>query len=126
MQHPAQYAVHLLSRFKQAAKARGIPHVPIQLQHGDFLKSLEVRSTLATAGVVYMNNPKFGPELDSKVLEQLCPVLEKGCKLVCFESLIGTRGYWNFCMRYVTSFDCAKGSVSWHGKGVTLHVLEKI
>ena len=52
----------------------------------------------------------------------LCLTMQK----VCFDSLIGTRGYWNFCMRYVTSFECPKGSVSWNGKGVTLHVLERL
>ena len=84
MEYPAQCAVHLLSRFTQAVKARGISHAPIQLQHGDFLKGLEVRRALSNAGVVFMNNPKFGPQLNAYVLEQLCPLLRKGCKLARF------------------------------------------
>ena len=68
MDNPAQYAVKLLSRFNSALKARDISHAPIQLQHGDFMKSLDVRDALSRAGLVYMNNPKFGPELNLKVL----------------------------------------------------------
>ena len=164
MENPAQSAVQLLSRFKLAANAHGISYAPIQLQRGDFLKSSEVKVALSSAGIVYMNNPKFGPELNSKVLgEQFCQmiclvfsntlhmILQNNfahyCRKVanwyfppqfyftflcltmqqvCFDSLIGTRGYWNFCMRYVTSFDCGKGSVSWNGNSVRLHVLEKL
>ena len=55
-------------RFKSSAKASSIAHAPIQLQHGDFLKSSDVRDAVSSAGLVYMNNPKFGPELNLKVL----------------------------------------------------------
>jgi len=102
MKNPAQYAKELLSqlansllccffciclstlpsldlrmaqrRFKSSAKTSGIPLAPIELQHGDFLQSSEVRDAITSAGLVYMNNPKFGPELNLKVLgEQFLP-----------------------------------------------------
>jgi hypothetical protein len=137
MDHPAHYAVKLLSRsadcvttgifltvqfrislilltscirFQSSASENGVSHAPIQLLHGDFLKNSAVKDAISTAGFVYMNNPKFGPELNLQVLgtnfisthtllpfihessnvidsfstDQLCPLMPKGCKLVLF------------------------------------------
>lgn len=90
MDHPAHYAGELLSksavsvilaanflflhtvhiRFQSSAQQNGVSHAPIQLLHGDFLKSSAVREAMSSAGLVYMNNPKFGPELNLKVLGQ--------------------------------------------------------
>ena len=137
MDHPAHYAVELLSRsahyvtiwlflklqlrislilltscirFQSSATENGVSHAPIQLLHGDFLKNSAVKDAISTAGLVYMNNPKFGPELNLKILgmnfistrnmllfthqtsnvidsfltDQLCPLMPKGCKLVLF------------------------------------------
>jgi hypothetical protein len=91
-------------RFQSCAKENGVAHAPVQLLHGDFLKSSDVRDAISSAGLVYMNNPKFGPELNLKVLgeqifllvirlfvgilcsqlasAELCPLMPKGCKLV--------------------------------------------
>jgi hypothetical protein len=41
---------------------------PIQLLHGDFLESDAVKTAMSTAGLVYMNNPVFGAELNLNVL----------------------------------------------------------
>ncbi len=101
MDHPAHYAVELLSRsvnallsmlllrlqlcrplsqflcfirFQNCAEENGIAHAPIELLHGDFLKSAAVKDAISSAGLVYMNNPRFGPELNLKVLsESLSP-----------------------------------------------------
>ena len=90
MDHPAHYAGELLSksavsvilaanflflhtvhiRFQSSAQQNGVSHAPIQLLHGDFLKSSAVREAISSAGLVYMNNPKFGPELNLRVLGQ--------------------------------------------------------
>ena len=87
-------------RFQAIAQKNGVEHAPIELLHGDFLESDAVKTAMASAGVVYMNNPRFGAELNLKVLgmhllcqytikvvdsfltEQLCPSMPKGCKLV--------------------------------------------
>ncbi len=52
-------------------------HAPIELVHGDFLKSSAVKVAISSAGLVYMNNPRFGPELNLKILCQsfLTPTL---------------------------------------------------
>jgi hypothetical protein len=97
-------------RFQSSATENGVSHAPIQLLHGDFLKNSAVKDAISTAGLVYMNNPKFGPELNLKILgmnfistrnmllfthqtsnvidnfltDQLCPLMPKGCKLVLF------------------------------------------
>ena len=137
MDNPAHYAVELVSRsancvttrlfmklqsrislilltscirFQSSATENGVSHAPIQLLHGDFLKNSAVKDAISTAGLVYMNNPKFGPELNLKILgmnfistrnmllfthqtinvidsfltDQLCPLMPKGCKLVIF------------------------------------------
>lgn len=126
MCHPAQYADKLLSRFAHQMQTKGVSHAPIQLIQGDFLECPEVKTALGTAGLVFVNNPKFGPELNNQILIKLCPLLLKGTKLICFESLIGTKGYWNDTMRYKTSLVCRAGCVSWHWNDVTLHILEKL
>jgi hypothetical protein len=48
----------------------GVLHVPIQLIEGDFLTNEEVRNAVSTSGVVFMNNPKFGAELNFHVSSQ--------------------------------------------------------
>ena len=88
MDHPANYAVELLSRsvyllavflfsshisrisFQSCSQEKAVKHAPIELVHGDFLKNSAVRDAISTAGLVYMNNPRFGPELNLKVLSQ--------------------------------------------------------
>jgi hypothetical protein len=124
MENPASYAVNMLSRsvsfvhssallqfckplffiycirFQASAQTNGVEHAPIQLLHGNFLECDVVKTAMSSAGLVYMNNPKFGAELNLKVLgmhllcqytikvvdsfltEQLCPSMPKGCKLV--------------------------------------------
>jgi hypothetical protein len=124
MKNPASYAENMLSRsvsfvhsralpqfckplvltycirFQAIAQKNGVEHAPIELLHGDFLECDAVKTAMASAGVVYMNNPRFGAELNLKVLgmhllcqyaikvvdsfltEQLCPSMPKGCKLV--------------------------------------------
>ena len=133
MKNPASYAENMLSRsvsfihssalpqfckplvliycirLQAIAKKNGVTHAPIELLHGDFLECNAVKTAMASAGVVYMNNPRFGAELNLKVLgmhllcqytikvadsfqtEQLCTFMPKGSKLICFESLIATR-----------------------------------
>lgn len=94
MDHPAHYAIELLSRsalltffrhlshtllrslhtlcirFQSCSQDKGVKHAPVELVHGDFLKSSAVRDAISHAGLVYMNNPRFGPELNLKVLSQ--------------------------------------------------------
>ena len=103
-------------RFQSCAKTHGVAHAPVQLLHGDFLKNSDVRDAISSAGLVYMNNPKFGPELNLKVLgeqifllvirlfvsilcsqlatAELCPLMPKGCKLV----LSPFKFIWQFCI----------------------------
>ena len=93
-------------RFQKCAEENGIEHAPIELLHGDFLKSAAVKDAISSAGLVFMNNPSFGPELNLKVLsealsrpspgkknmcirsflhlpsDELCPLMPKGCKIV--------------------------------------------
>jgi hypothetical protein len=57
-------------RFHNCAEENGIVHAPIELVHGDFLKSAAVKDAISSAGLVYMNNPRFGPELNLKVLSE--------------------------------------------------------
>ena len=103
MPHPAQYAVQLLSRFEpllhllchilhmsncrfqSRAKAHGVAHAPVQLVHGDFLKNSDVSNAISSAGLVFANNPRFGPKLNMEILCTLVPLMQKGCKLVCFD-----------------------------------------
>ena len=103
MPHPAQYAVQLLSRFEpllhlmchilhmancrfqSRAKKHGVAHAPVQLVHGDFLNNSDVSNAISSAGLIFMNNPKFGAELNFKVLgEQNVLVRARSCAvLVC-------------------------------------------
>jgi len=55
-------------RFQSRAKAHGVAHAPVQLLHGDFLKNSDVGKNVASAGLIFMNNPKFGAELNFKIL----------------------------------------------------------
>ena len=95
MDNPAHYAVELVSRsancvttrlfmklqsrislilltpcirFQSSATENGVSHAPIQLLHGDFLKNSAVKDAISTAGLVYINNFKFGPELNLQIL----------------------------------------------------------
>ena len=126
MPNPAQFGVKMLSRFEREMQANGFVHPPICLKQGNFLECSEVKSQLCSAGLVFINNPKFGALLNRQLLTLLCPLLPKGAKLICFDSLIGTRNYWNDCMKYKTAFICGNDCVSWHGHEETLHVLEKL
>ena len=126
MRHPAQFAEKMLLRFESHMQANGFVHAPIQLKQGNFLECSEVKSQLGSAGLVFINNPKFGAHLNWQILTLLCPLLPKGAKLICFDSLIGTKKYWNDCMKYKTNFICGNDCVSWHGHEETLHVLEKL
>ncbi len=91
-------------RFHDCAQKHGIEHAPIELHHGDFLQSSAVKDAISSAGLVYMNNPRFGPQLNFQILgvqsfvsfivnplfncfwiDQLCPLMPKGCKLVILE-----------------------------------------
>jgi len=124
MDHPAHYAVELLSRFQSSATENGVSHAPIQLLHGDFLKNSAVKDAISTAGLVYINNFKFGPELNLQILGQLCPLMPKGCKLICFDSLIRP-GYFNDILTHQKILKVGDGAVSWQHHGVDLHVLER-
>ena len=126
MHHPAEYADKMLSRFARQMQANGFVHAPIWLKQGNFLECSEVKSQLGNAGLVFINNPKFGARLNRQILTRLCTLLPKGAKLICFDSLIGTKNYWNDCMKYKTAFICGNDCVSWHGHEETLHVLEKL
>jgi hypothetical protein len=89
LQFCLQMSLFLLTshfRFISSARRNGVPHAPIQLVHGDFLESSTVREAISCAGLIYMNNPKFGPQLNLQVLCTLCPLMRKGCKLVCFDT----------------------------------------
>ena len=95
MDNPAHYAVELVSRsancvttrlfmklqsrislilltpcirFQSSATENGVSHAPIQLLHGDFLKNSAVKDAISTAGLVYINNFKFGPDLNLRIL----------------------------------------------------------
>lgn len=126
MRHPAEYADKMLSRFALQMQANGWVHAPIRLKQGNFLHCSEVNSQLRNAGVVFINNPRFDASLNRQILTKLCCLLPKGATLICFESLIGTKNYWDDCMKYKTAFICDKDCVSWHGHEETLHVLEKL
>ena len=67
MKNPAGYAVQLLKRFENRAQAS---LAPIELVHGDFLNNDAVKEAMKDAGLVFMNNVKFGPDLDLKVLRE--------------------------------------------------------
>jgi H3 lysine-79-specific histone-lysine N-methyltransferase len=124
MDHPARYAVQLLSRFQSLSQEHAVNHAPIELVHGDFLTNSAVRDAVSAAGLVYINNPKFGPELNLKILNKLCPLMPKGCKLICFDSLIRP-GYFNDFLTHQKILEAPEGSVSWKHSGVDLHVLER-
>lgn len=121
----AQYAEKLLPLFEHALQELEIKHAPIELMEGDFLK-YPLNDALKNAGLVFVNNPKFEPSLNLAILKTICPMLPRGATLICFESIIGTKGYWNDCLRYKTSLKCGPMCVSWHGHGEILHVLEKL
>lgn len=99
---PHQYALKLLHRFETELRSYKIEHAPIELLQGDFLQvTPSLREALSSAGLVFVNNPKFDPCVNLSILEKLCPMLPKKAKVICFESIIGTKGYWNDLLLYV-------------------------
>jgi hypothetical protein len=67
MKNPAEYAVKLLDRFKESAP---FSLAPIELVQGDFLTNEAVKEAIKSAGLVFMNNPVFGPDLNLSVLRE--------------------------------------------------------
>ena len=67
MKNPAGYAVELLKRFESRAQAS---LAPSELVYGDFLNNDAVKEAMKDAGLVFMNNVKFGPALDLLVLRE--------------------------------------------------------
>ena len=63
-------AHNLLANFRSRAQQSGVSLCPIELIEGDFLKSEAVKTALSSAGLVYMNNPRFTPELNLQVLSE--------------------------------------------------------
>jgi len=127
MPQPHQYSQKLLMRFEKALHSNAIACAPVELIQGDFLHCHPyLQDALRNAGLVYINNPKFEPSMNLGILQLLCPLLPKSAKLICFESLIGTKGYWDNCMVYKSPLVIEKNAVSWHGNGVILHILEKL
>lgn len=124
---PSLYAKKLLPRFIAKLNAERIRHAPVELMQGDFrIYQPNLENALRCAGLVFINNPKFEPSLNYLILQKLCPLIPKSTKVVCFESLIGTKGYWDNCLMYKSSIDCGPNSVTWHGHDVALHILEKL
>ena len=70
MPNPAHCATNLLANFQSRAQQSGVSLCPIELIEGDFLKSEAVKTALSSAGLVYMNNPRFSPELNLQVLSE--------------------------------------------------------
>jgi hypothetical protein len=70
MPNPARYAPNLLANFQSRAQQSGVTLCPIELIEGDFLKSEAVKTALSSAGLVYMNNPRFTPDLNLQVLSE--------------------------------------------------------
>jgi len=70
MPNPAHYAANLLANFQSRAQQSGVTLCPIELIHGDFLQSEAVKTALSSAGLVYINNPSFAPELNLQVLSE--------------------------------------------------------
>ena len=70
---PCGLGERLLRLYTSRAQKHGIATAPIRLLHGDFLINQEIRDSISNAGLVYMNNVRFGAELNLKVLgTQLC------------------------------------------------------
>ena len=57
-------------RFQSCSSENAVNHSPIELIHGDFLKHSAVKDAVADAGLVFLNNPNFGPVLNLKILSQ--------------------------------------------------------
>jgi hypothetical protein len=55
-------------RFQACAKRNGVDLAAIELHHADFLVQPAVKKAMSSAGLVYINNPRFGPELNGKIL----------------------------------------------------------
>lgn len=70
MQNAAKYASALLCKFEALARVAGIELAPVELVHGDFMKSTEVIPAIRAAGLIFMNNPTFGAELNQSVLSK--------------------------------------------------------
>ncbi len=68
MKNPAEYAGKLLETFK--SRVSHISLAPIELVYGNFLTNEACKEAIKTAGLVFMNNPLFGPELNLQVLRE--------------------------------------------------------
>ena len=66
MPNPAEHAAKLLACFQK----HRFSLAPIELVHGDFLTNQAAKDAVKSAGLVFMNNPKFGPELNGQVLRE--------------------------------------------------------
>jgi hypothetical protein len=73
MHNPAHYARELLSEFQACAQQDGVDVAAIELHHANFLEEPAVKKAMSSAGLVYINNPKFGPELNGKILSNSTP-----------------------------------------------------
>ncbi len=73
--------------FQECAEKKHVELAPIELHHGDFLTSVAVKDAISSAGLVYMNNPLFGPSLNLKVLgeslSRLSSSRKKGETFLC-------------------------------------------
>ncbi len=71
------FIFHLICgiRFQESAKHNGIALAEIELLHGDFLQSTQVKEAMSSAEFVFMNNPRFGPQLNLNVLSKNCSTL---------------------------------------------------
>jgi hypothetical protein len=81
--------------FSICAKKSGFEHAPIKLLHEDFLNSTAVKDAISSAGLVYMNNPRFGPELNLQVLSE--PSLSPFNHETCSPHAVQSGFFKNFC-----------------------------
>lgn len=72
MRHPARYADQLLCCFQNCCNKEKVNLAPIKLVQGDFLslENKELTEALSSAGLVFANNPRFGPELNLQLLSE--------------------------------------------------------
>ena len=110
-------------RFQSRAKAHGVAHAPVQLVHGDFLKNSDVNNAISSAGLVFANNPRFGPKLNMEILCTLVPLMQKGSKLVCFDDC--GLDQWD-ALKFVKMIHVPRGGVSWDSSTHQLYVLKRL
>jgi hypothetical protein len=87
MHNPAHYARELLSEFQACAQKDGVDVAAIELHHANFLEEPAVKKAMSSAGLVYINNPRFGPELNGKILRNNtpCHTIDREILLIDFE-----------------------------------------